>query len=367
MKKILFGITGLTIGGAERVLVDIVNQLKNEYDITVWTLYGNGEFEKELDQDITLKSLYSKSYNEMSRIKKILISLRLLLFKKQIYKKYIRKEYDTEIAFLEGPITRLFSVKNNKTKKIVWVHNDIEKVFGKDLKSRIKKYYDKKIYEKYQKIVFVSRDNLEKFKNQYNNTKTEKLEVIYNYIEPNKIQEKAKQEIELKIDESCFNIGIVARLVEQKALDRLIDIHASLIKEGYNHNIYVIGDGPQKPELLELIHKNNVKETFVLLGKKENPYPYMNKMNAIALLSHYEGFGMVLVEAQILGKYIIITDTAAREALQEYQYSKILPNTVEGIYEGLKEIIEKGINVQDKPQEYKNHNILEEIKQIIEE
>ena len=366
MKKILLGITGLTIGGAERVLVDIANQLKDEYDITIFTLYGNGEFEKELSKGITLKSLYSNSYNEMSKFKKLLISLRLLLCKKQIYNKYIGNEYDTEIAFLEGPITRLFSVKNNKTRKIVWVHNDIEKVFGNDLKSKIKKYYDKKIYNAYQKIVFVSKDNLDKFKKQYKNIETEKLEVIYNYINPNKIKEKAQQEIDLKVESTCLNIGIVARLVKQKALDRLIDIHTSLIKEGYNHKIYIIGDGEQKVELEGLIQKNNVQESFILLGQKENPYPYMNKMDAIALLSHYEGFGMVLIEAQILGKYIIITDTAAREALQGYDYSKILPNTHEGIYEGLKEIIKKGINTENKQEEYKNQKILEEIKQLIE-
>ena len=340
MKKILFGITGLTVGGAERVLVDIVNQLKNDYNITVFTLYAKGDFEKELSKDITVKSLYPNSYTEMSKIKKMLISLRLLLCKKQIYKKYIMNEYDTQIAFLEGPITRLFSVKDKKVKKIVWVHNDIEKVFGNDIKSKIKRRYDKKIYNNYEKIIFVSRDNLEKFQKQYPNISNEKLEVIYNYINPIVVKEKAQEEINLELDNTNLNIGIVSRLVEQKALDRLIEIHAKLIQEGYKHKIYVIGDGPKKTELTQLIQENQVQDTFILLGKKDNPYPYMNKMDVIALLSYYEGFGMVLVEAEILGKYIIITDTAAREALQNYNYSKVIPNTNEGIYNGIKVLIQ---------------------------
>jgi len=367
VKKILFGITGLTMGGAERVLVDIVNRLKSEYDITVFTLYAKGEFEKELSKEIKLKSLYPNSYSEMSKIKKLLISLKLLLCKKQVYKKHIGSQYDTQIAFLEGPITRLFSVKDARTKKIVWVHNDIEQVFGNNIKSKIKKKYDKKIYNNYEKIVFVSRDNLEKFQKQYSNIDKEKLEVIYNYINPEIVKEKAKEQVELELDANDLNIGIVARLVPQKALDRLIEVHTKLINDGYKHNIYVIGDGPQKEELEQLIYKNNVQNTFKLLGKKENPYPYMSKMSAIALLSHYEGYGMVLEEAKILGKYIIITDTAAREALQDYENSKILENSFEDIYEGIKELTQNKIPVQNTQQEYKNERILEEIKKIIEE
>ena len=75
----------------------------------------------------------------LSFIKKKIMPIYVLFFKEHIYKKYIKGDYDLEIAFLEGPITRLFTGKNNKTKKIVWVHNDISKVFGNGLKSKIKK------------------------------------------------------------------------------------------------------------------------------------------------------------------------------------------------------------------------------------
>ena len=59
MKKIVFGITSLGIGGAERVLVDIVNKLQNEYDITIFTLYGKGAFEKELSKNIKLIIIFA--------------------------------------------------------------------------------------------------------------------------------------------------------------------------------------------------------------------------------------------------------------------------------------------------------------------
>ena len=59
MKKIVFGITSLTLGGAERVLVDIANRLKDDYDITIFTIYGKGVFGYELDKKIKIISLYN--------------------------------------------------------------------------------------------------------------------------------------------------------------------------------------------------------------------------------------------------------------------------------------------------------------------
>ena len=167
MKKIVFGITSLGIGGAERVLVDIVNKLQNEYDITIFTLYGKGAFEKELSNKIKVIQLYSNSYEEMSKIKKKIIPIKVLVGGKSIYKKYIQGKFDTEIAFLEGPITRIFK-SGKANKKIVWVHNDIAKVFGDNFKAKLKLKVDKKIYSQYDKIIFVSKDNKNSFNRIYN-------------------------------------------------------------------------------------------------------------------------------------------------------------------------------------------------------
>ena len=65
-KKLLFGITSLTLGGAERVLVDLVNALCDKYDITIFTIYAKGELEKQLSRKVKLKSLYNVSYSELS-------------------------------------------------------------------------------------------------------------------------------------------------------------------------------------------------------------------------------------------------------------------------------------------------------------
>ena len=376
MKKILFGITGLTIGGAERVLVDLVNKLSSDYDITIFTIYPKGELEKELNKNVKLKSLYNKPYKELSKIgQKLIAPLKVLLFKNSIYNKKIKDNYDEEIAFLEGPITRLFSVKNERAKKIAWIHNDISKVFGQGIKSKIKKHLDEKVYDKYDNLVFVSKDNLEKFNKTYTNLNVSKehKKVIYNYIDKERIIKKSNENIDIPFDENSINFVTVSRLVYQKGIDRLIKVHKKLIESGYRHNFYVIGNGPEKEKLERLIKENNVEKTFHLLGQKENPYPYIRKANYFCLLSRFEGYGMVLEEAKILEKKIIITDTAAREAVEGYSNKIILENTEEGIYNGLLDVLEnnkqegKTRENEEKKEQYDNSSIIEEVKELIGE
>ena len=376
MKKIIFGITGLTIGGAERVLVDLANKLSYDYDITIFTLYAKGELEKELNENVKLKSLYNKPYKELSKLgQKLFAPLKVLLLKKSIYKKNIKNDYDVEIAFLEGPITRLFSVKNEKVRKIAWIHNDISLVFGQGVKSKIKKHLDEKVYDKYNDLVFVSKDNLDKFNKTYTNLKISEghKKVIYNYIDKERIIKKSNENIYVSFDKNSINFVTVARLVYQKGIDRLIKVHKKLIESGYEHNFHIIGDGPEREKLEKLIKENNVEETFHLLGQKENPYPYVRQADYFCLLSRFEGYGMVLEEAKILEKNIIITDTAAREAVEGYSNKYVLENTEEGIYNGLLKVLEENMkNGKDKEKEevkeqYDNSNIIKEVKELIGE
>ena len=367
MKKIIFGITSLTLGGAERVLVDMVNQLSDTFDITIFTIYGKGELEKSLNNRIKIKRIFDKPYKELTKVEKISIPLKILCFQKQYYKKYIQGDYDIEIAFLEGPITRLFSTKNRNTKKIAWIHNDISKVYGNDLKAKLKLTIDKRIYNKYEKLIFVSKDNKEVFDIRYPNMKPTE-EVIYNYIDPQKVIEKAKEKIDFSFDNKQMNFLTVARLVEQKGIDRLIRIHKELIANHFNNKFYIIGDGPEREKLEKLIKDEHLQETFFLLGAKENPYPYIKQANMFCLLSKFEGYGMALEEAKILNKPIIITNTAAREAVENYKNAVIVENDEHEIYNKLKYIIENNTKTfDDKKQIYDNHHIIKELEKLLKE
>lgn len=372
MKKIIFGITGLTLGGAERVLVDISNRLVEKYDVTIFTIYANGELEEELDKRVHRISLYDFKYSQLQGMKKKIIPLKVLFNKKKIFNKYIdNEEYFTQIAFLEGPVTRIFSVKSkNGANKIAWIHNDMSKVFGKGIKSKIKRVIDRNIYEKYDTLAFVSIDNLDKFNKLYDDMDLPHETVINNYINSERILKLAKEPIEDVFKKEDVNIVQVSRLVEQKAIDRLIRVHSKLMKKGFKHKIFIVGDGPLKEKLEKQIEELGIKDSFILLGAKQNPYPYIQNADYFGLFSNFEGYPMVIEEAKILRKYILATNTATREALiNYYKFSQIVDNNEEGIEQAIKFAISNKVNVKKMQNSYTydNDRIINKITKIIDE
>ena len=348
MKKIIFGITSLTIGGAERVLVDLANRLSEEYSVTIFTIYDGGELKKELNKNIKIIALYRKPYKELTKIEKLKASLKLILYKKKIYEAIMKRGFDAEIAFLECSFTRLFATninritssersknkqetENNET----WIHNDISKVYGNGLKAKIKNFVDGIAYKKYDKLVFVSEENQKDFNKEYKWAKEQNETLIRNYIDYKKVLKKADEHVDLPYDSKEINLLTVCRLVEQKALDRFIKVQKALENNGIHTKIYIVGDGEQRYNLQKQIDSDGLTDRFILLGQKENPYPYIKYCDYFCLLSYYEGYGMVLEEAKILNKPIILTNTAAKECAKGYDKAIVLDNNFESIVKGL--------------------------------
>ena len=236
---------------------------------------------------------------------------------------------------------------------------------------------DRNIYEKFDTLVFVSIDNLDKFNKVYDDMDLPHEKVINNYINCERILKLAEEKLDEQDNELFENrkksgptIVQVSRLVSQKAIDRLINVHSKLIKQGYNHKIIVIGDGPLREKLEKQIQEEGVEETFKLIGARENPYPIVKKADFFCLLSNFEGYPMVVEEAKILNKFILTTNTATREALIDYAgKSHIVSNSEEGVEEALKFAVKnyKQKDKQNSQYEYKNDRIIGKIEKMIEE
>lgn len=146
-------------------------------------------------------------------------------------------------------------------------------------------------------LFFVSIDNLDKFNKVYDDMDLPHEKVINNYINSERILKLAEKDL-IEQDKKVFAteendgpiIVQVSRLVSQKAIERLIRVHSKLIKQGYKHKIFVIGDGPLKESLEKQIYEENVEETFKLLGARNNPYPFVKRADFFCLLSNFEGY-----------------------------------------------------------------------------
>ena len=164
---------------------------------------------------------------------------------------------------------------------------------------------------------------------------------------------KASKGTVKEIDRSVPSFVQVSRIVKQKALFRLLEVHKNLIEEGYQYKIYIVGDGDLRKNLEEKIKEYGLEDSFVLLGQKENPYPYIQAADTFMLTSFYEGYPMVLLEAKALDKFILLTDSAARETLTGYENSLVVPNSEEGIYKGIVSVLEGKVKKSKKKKKQK--------------
>ena len=368
MKKILFVIGSLQIGGAETVMVDIINNIYKEFDITVLLIEKRGELLKMISPSVKLKYLTkSKEYcsNFVTAFyNKIKLSLiyRFLSKKKfyvnKIYKKILNEQYDTEIAFLAGvPGDIVSKSPNRQSKKIAWIHNCVDINNNKSYKNNL-------VFTKtFDEIVAVSKGSYEVFKSAFPNIEGN-LILIHNFVDVNKIYNKSKEKIANNYSKDKINFLSLGRLSFEKGFDRIINIAK---KYEDKINFYIGGVGPKKQELEQLIQTNQIKNVF-LLGLLKNPYPYLRDADVFLLSSRSEAYPTVLIEAMILNKFIIATNVAGvEEILEGYNNKIIIKNTDQDIELGISNYLafKKSKRTNENNFRIKNEKNLQKVKDLI--
>lgn len=361
MKKILFIIESLNGGGAEKVLFDIIRNLDfSLYEIDLLLLVKEGIYlDKILKMKLPINIFWILS--ERKKIEKLFLYRKFKslcrLLKEKLIVRYPNifitdlknKNYDVEIAFLEGESTVLLANRNTKAKKIAWVHIDLEKHRVLDKKT------EKEAYIKMDQIICVSKQATNSIKKMYP-TLEKKVKTIYNPIPKEEIIKLSlKEKNVLKKDK--INIVTVGRLTSQKGYDILLQAHNKLLKEGYDYNLYILGKGLDEEKLRKYIEVNFIEKNTFLLGFMENPYPYIAEADIYVSSSRYEGYPLVVCEAICLGKPIIATDcTGPTEILENGKYGIIVKT--ENVFE-LKKAIKK---LLDDKEIRKKYEILSKIR-----
>ena len=272
MKKILFVIHDLHHGGAEKVLVNLVNNMDREkFDITVMALFGGGVNEQFLKKDVKLIICHRRAVRGNSKIMK-LFSPRFL------FNYYIKEKYDIIVSYLEGPSARIVSgCSDRNTKLISWIH--VEQHDRNTACNAFRNYEEAlECYRKFDRTVCVSEYVKKDFQNIF--PVENPVCVLYNTNETDQIRELAKEpadDIVFKEDEIKL-IG-VGKLMPNKGFDKLARIHIRLIKEGYNVHTYILGEGPERNKIEKIVDENGCADTFTLLGYRTNPYKYVVKCN----------------------------------------------------------------------------------------
>lgn len=391
-KKVVFRSGSLRMGGLERVLIEVLQTInKEKYDISLVIDDECGEediFKKDIPNEIDYYFL--KSETLMKKIAFYRERKNNLLYKGLYnfylsYSKYIAfknmeklvekfGKIDVLIDFDAGAAKYIYKIKANK--KIVWIHNSIPSL--KKKKDKIERFG--KRLANYDKIVSICDEMKEELISIYPYLK-DKVVRIYNPFNFERIKKLSGDDSEINLDKKIllknnYCLAISRLDIIQKDYLTLIKAFSILRSKGVEKKLYIIGDGPSKSKIQEYIDKYNLNNQIKLLGKFKNPYIWIKNSDFFIHSSKFEGFGLVLVEAGILGKLVVSSNCKVGPSeILEYGKSGVLFNV--GNEQELADILEKIIlenncqylrkNMQKNIEKFNKNIVLKEYEKLIDE
>lgn len=254
--------------------------------------------------------------------------------------KYISKsipklplKYDVAIGYLEkNPI--YYCVEKVKADiKIGFIHNDYVKL-GMDPD------IDMPYLEKLDQIVTVSEHCVRVLQEQFL-LLAEKVKLMHNIVSAQMIRKLSMDEIEINVYNEETIILSIGRLNVQKGFDLALEACRQLKKNNFKIKWYVIGEGEERANLERLIQQYRLQDTFILLGLKENPYPYLRLADIYVQPSRFEGKSIAIDEAKITHKPIVVTNfSTVTDQINHGKSGLIVEMNVESLVCGIVKLME---------------------------
>ncbi|WP_228453712.1 glycosyltransferase [Chryseobacterium manosquense] len=376
--KLLFRHRSMEMGGVEKVMLSLLNNLDREkFDMTVLLNLNQGELRNEIPKHVR-KIAVAKGKEDMSpqRLKQkaqlVMRRLALAYFRKNRNKEeaklFNNEKFNVEIAMDWRDFEAVLSSPYHYSKKIGWFHSEIQVPKLQPVVPMILKSFPK-----FDHIVYCSQRTKDLMHKHYPNLNYPPESVIINAIPIEEIKKKSEENISDFTKSEVPVFIAVGRLHTRKGYHKLMDAHHKLLKDGFEHSVVIIGDGEELPNLL-LQQKNlGIEETFILAGNKMNPYPYIKNADFFILPSESEAWPLVIAEALILKKPIIATKVGDIEMMIDDQKTGYLIDyKTEEIYAAMKEFITNKTLVEDikknlEPIEnqFNNQKIFDAVEDII--
>jgi glycosyltransferase involved in cell wall biosynthesis len=318
-KKVLFVIDSLVCGGAEKSLVSLLSLLsRDKYELSIWMRNPVGEFIRLLPDDVEI--VESPRYNLCESIKLKLATLfysvmwryNKVVGKREHHAEILYKcigwamkvpdgNWDVVIAYQQGVPTYLVADKFSGCKKLAWINVNIVNA-GYNLS------FNRQYYDKIDCIVPVSvalQSILQNALPQY----SDRYVVVYDILNPETIRKMASENASrIKNGSEEYVIVTVGRLAVQKNYIDAVEAAAELKEMGLKFKWYFVGEGSERGNIEKRIKELGVSKNVILLGSQTNPYAFMQQADVYVQTSTFEGFGLTIAEAKILGKPIVSTN-----------------------------------------------------------
>lgn len=362
-QKVLLSVNYMKdIGGIGTAAINLLNEIHDLYDVTlcipccyISKKYIIPDNVKIINGSNYLRDVIvdRKDLSEQNIMQKLIRNVRRILnhyilktkgIEYALSKIQVPGEYDAAVAFTDYrydyPECKCFDynlvLKNvNAKRKIAWIHNDPIRL-GWTENTAIKRLFS------FDAIVNVSYDCKSVFDVIIPSFK-QKSYVVYNTYNIQKIKSRAEEVPNVYENSGKLHFVTVARIqTEQKRIDRIIEVCKMLNEEGFtNFDWTLVGSGSELQKFQKQVESLGLSNIVIFAGLQTNPYPYMKQADAFILVSEYEGYGMTIKEAQILGTPTFVTNFGpAHEAVEDGMQGEICDNNTKGVYKMVKRLLQ---------------------------
>jgi glycosyltransferase involved in cell wall biosynthesis len=356
-KKVLFTMSRMGWGGAEKVLLTLLKSFSREkYEIDLLLYEHEGALLPEIPKDVRVLFTLGNPKKD-SRLKMLVhgwfhlafallepsfksnlqrIVCHLVRSFPQIFSWMIglRFHYDIGFSFIHFN-TMLLPVRAPKmfSKSVLRVASDIRhSTFDNDLMRSALAHYDK--------IVFNSKSSIAAFVERFPEFPHSKTLCIYNPTPTDEIRNLSESPCDYQKKRPLLVLAM-GRLEPQKRFDRLIEAWHRLMLDGFDAELVIMGrDEGEKETLQKLVSSLEENDTVSFLDFRRNPYPMMALVDVVVLTSDHEGLPNVIIEAMVLSRPIVATRiVGTSELLADGKYGVLVEPTEEGVYAGLKTLL----------------------------
>ena len=297
----------------------------------------------------------------------------------EVKRLYGKAKFDTVIQFCGYEFKKILLYSKFESNTVIYVHSDMDnEIKTRNIQHRKTLEY---AYNNYDKVVVVNKDLTEATAAISN--KESNIYVANNIINYEDVLEKAKitnvefdedtesnvtlERLNEILDSDSKKFITIGRFSPEKGHERLIKAFNRLYKEEKNIYLIIIGGaGKIYDETVELIEKTQARENIIAIKSLSNPYTVLNKSDCFVFSSYYEGFGLVIAEADILNKPIISTDVVGPRSFVLENKGTLVSNDEDGLYNGMKRMLNNEIMPMNVDYKKYNENAIEEFYRIFE-
>lgn len=358
MKKIIFFAYDLNLGGIEKSLINLLNNLVDFYEITLVLEKKEGLYINDLSNKVKVIEHHVSTY-KITIIRKVYNFTKRLIFSLKNKNKYDFSCAYAPYLYSAVKLSKLCS-KNNA----IFVHADYTYVYYDE---DFFNFFNSRKINEFKKIVFVSNESEQHFIEKYPELKS-KTKVINNLVNIKEIILKSEEKVNIEKNKEDITFAYVGRLNEhQKRISRLLNCFEILIEHNNNIKLWLIGSGEEHDKCQKFIDTKNLKENIKLLGSQTNPYKYLKLADYLIITSDYEGFPVVYNEANILNKYIYTTINVTDDFYKiEDGYGLIIPINVEQMAKKIENSIKTKPKVKKIDYDKLNAQRIKKIKELID-